>query len=89
MQRSRVMDKLPTFVGIDVAKHRLDIHLRLSGERFAIDDGKESVAALIERLAALTPALIVLEATGGMHAKEPRLSSQLMNQSHYSSTLSR
>ena len=60
------MDKASTFVGIDVAKHRLDVHLRPSGESFAIDYGEEEVVALIERLVALAPALIVLEATGGM-----------------------
>src|SRR3954466_16411618 len=54
-QRSRVMDKLPAFVGIDVSKHRLDIHLRPSGEGFAVDHGEEEVAALVARLAALGP----------------------------------
>src|SRR4051794_9907077 len=65
-QRSRVMDKPPTFVGIDVSKHRLDIHLRPSGEGFTIDHGEEEVAALVARLVALAPALVVLEATGGL-----------------------
>src|SRR4051794_4529034 len=65
-QRSRVMDKLPVFVGIDVSKHRLDIHLRPSGEGFAVDYGEEEVAALVARLVALAPALVVLEATGGL-----------------------
>ena len=60
------MDKAPIFVGIDVSKRRLDIHLRPSGESFTIDYDDESVAALIERLVALAPALIVLEATGGL-----------------------
>src|SRR4051812_32080876 len=70
-QRNRVMDKVtaPVFVGIDVSKHRLDIHLRPSGERLTIDYDDGSVAALIERLGALTPALIVLEATGGMEVR--------------------
>src|SRR3954451_15463538 len=68
-QRSRVMDKLPAFVGIDVSKHRLDIHLRPSGEGFAVDHGEEEVAALVERLAALAPALVVLEATGGLEVR--------------------
>ena len=39
------MDKAPTFVGIDVAKHRLDVHLRPSGESYAIDYGEEEVVA--------------------------------------------
>src|SRR3954465_5338555 len=56
-QRSRVMDKLPAFVGIDVSKHRLDIHLLPSGEGFAVDHGEEEVATLVARLAALAPAL--------------------------------
>src|SRR4051794_9971794 len=63
------MDKIPVFVGIDVAKHRLDVHLRPSGEGFTIDYSEEEVAALVERLAALAPALIVLEATGGLEVR--------------------
>ena len=63
------MDKAPTFVGIDVAKHRLDVHLRPSGESFAIDYCEEEVTALIERLVALEPTLVVLEATGGMEVR--------------------
>src|SRR5947199_10378808 len=66
IQRNRVMDKAPTFVGIDVAKRRLDIHSRPSGESFTIDHDEEGVAALVERLAALAPTLVVLEATGGL-----------------------
>ena len=60
------MDKVPVFVGIDVSKHRLDIHLRPSGEGFTVDHGEEEVAALVARLVALAPALVVLEATGGL-----------------------
>jgi len=64
------MDKAaPVFVGIDVAKHRLDIHLRPSGESLTIDHDDENVAALVERLAALAPALVVLEASGGMEVR--------------------
>src|SRR5689334_9437899 len=53
IQRNWVMDKAPTFVGIDVSKRRLDIHARPSGESFTIDHDDEGVAALVERLAAL------------------------------------
>src|SRR5881227_357425 len=66
IQRNRVMDKAPTFVGIDVSKRRLDIHARPSGEGFTIDHDEDGVAALVERLAALAPTLVVLEATGGL-----------------------
>ena len=64
----------PVFVGIDVSKHRLDIHLRPSGESFTIDHDDGSVAALIERLGALTPALIALEATCGCDLQVMRVS---------------
>ena len=69
IQRNRVMDKAPTFIGIDVSKHRLGIHSRPSGESSTIGYDDESVAALIERLVAVAPALIVLEATGGMEVR--------------------
>src|SRR3954464_95964 len=69
IQRNRVMDKAPTFVGIDVSKHRLDVHARPSGESFATDYDGEGVAGLVERRAALAPALVVLEATGGLEVR--------------------
>lgn len=53
------------FVGIDVAKDRLDVHLRPSGEAFAVARDGEGVADLAERLRTVAPQLIVLEATGG------------------------
>src|SRR3954462_15659671 len=68
-QRSRVTDKLPAFVGIDVSKHQLDIHLRPSGESFTVDYGEEEVATLVARLVALAPALVALEATGGLEVR--------------------
>src|SRR4051794_4832379 len=70
IQRNRVMDKIPVFVGIDVAKHRLEVHLRPSGESFTIDYSEEEAAALVERrLLPLEPTLIVLEATGGLEVR--------------------
>ena len=69
IQRNRVMDKAPTFVGIDVSKHRLDVHARPSGEGFATDYDDEGVAGLAERLATPGPALVVLEATGGLEVR--------------------
>src|SRR5919199_14092 len=69
IQRNRVMDKAPTFVGIDVAKRRLDVRTRPSGESFTIDHDEQGVAALVERLAALAPTLVVLEATGGLEVR--------------------
>jgi len=55
----------PMFIGIDVAKDRLDVHVRPGGEAFAVARDGEGVAALVERLQGVGPGLIVLEATGG------------------------
>jgi len=52
-------------VGIDVSKDRLDVHLRPSGEAFAVTRDGKGLENLVERLAALDVSLIVLEATGG------------------------
>lgn len=55
------------FVGMDVAKARLDIALRPTGERWAVTNDASGIAALVARLQAMQPTLIVLEATGGYH----------------------
>jgi transposase len=53
------------YVGIDVAKDRLDVHVRPSGEAFSVARDAEGLAALVGRFTARRPKLIVLEATGG------------------------
>jgi transposase len=58
-------DRVEHFVGIDVAKHKLDVAVLPSREHVTLDYGDEGLAALVTRLAALRPALVVVEATGG------------------------
>ena len=53
------------FVGIDVAKDRLDVHMRPSGEAFAVARDGKGLEDLTARLRAAGAALVVLEATGG------------------------
>ena len=53
------------FVGIDVAKDRLDVHLRPSGEPFAVARDGKGLEELTARLGGSEVALVVLEATGG------------------------
>jgi transposase len=53
------------FVGIDVAKTELVVSVVPSTERFTVANDERGVRTLVERLRALTPMLIVLEATGG------------------------
>lgn len=57
------------FVGIDVSKDRLDVHIRPSGDAFAVRHDGEGIAALIARLAVIGPELVVLEATGGLQTR--------------------
>jgi transposase len=56
----------PVFAGIDVAKDALDLATSQgqSVERF--DNTSQGIALLLQRLAMLTPACIVVEATGGL-----------------------
>ena len=56
------------FVGIDVAKDRLDVHVRPAGEAFTVARDGEGIEELAKRLRAVTPTLVVLEATGGFEA---------------------
>jgi transposase len=53
------------YVGIDVSKDRLDVHVRPSGEAFTVARDGEGLAALVARLAPLAPHLVAVEATGG------------------------
>lgn len=53
------------FVGIDVAKDMLDVHVRPSDETFRSENDEAGVRELVTRLQGLAPTLIVLEATGG------------------------
>ena len=53
------------FVRIDVAKDRLDVHIRPGGEVFAVGRDGKGLAVLVKRLQALAPALVAMEATVG------------------------
>jgi transposase len=53
------------FVGIDVSKDRLDVHVVPSDEAFAVARNGEGLAALNGRLGSLGAAAIAVEATGG------------------------
>jgi transposase len=55
----------PSFIGIDVSKDRLDVHVRPSDRAFAVARTSTGLEQLTTELRALAPALIVLEATGG------------------------
>ncbi|RCW80045.1 IS110 family transposase [Phyllobacterium bourgognense] len=52
-------------IGIDVSKDRLDVHIRPTGEAFAVARNAEGLSELAAKLKSLCVALIALEATGG------------------------
>src|SRR5579864_7815315 len=66
-RKESIMDSA-VYVGIDVAKAQLDIAVRPSGEQRVSRHDEAGIAALVTRLQAVQPALIVLEATGGREA---------------------
>jgi transposase len=60
------------FVGIDVSKAQLDVAIRPSGESESVSNDKTGIEGLIKRLREIQPALIVLEATGGIERSVTR-----------------
>ncbi len=58
----------PVFVGIDVSKATLDVAVRPTGETWTSANASDGIDALVARIAALTPALVVMEATGRYEA---------------------
>ena len=55
----------PMFIGIDVAKDRLDVNIQPSGDAFTVTRDEPGLADLARRLETVGPTLIALEATGG------------------------
>jgi transposase len=53
------------FVGIDVGKAKLDVHILGSGEEWQVRNDGEGICQLADSLEQLSPTLIAVEATGG------------------------
>lgn len=60
------MSTATLFVGIDIAKSRVDVALRPTGEAWTCGNDGPGIAQIITRLQEVRPALVVLEATGGL-----------------------
>lgn len=54
------------FVGIDVSKAQLDVAVRPSGELLSVTYDANGITTVIAQLRPLHPAVIVMEATGGL-----------------------
>jgi len=57
-----------TYVGIDVSKDRLDVHVLPQDETFCVERNGKGLAALVERLKSFAPSLVAVEATGGFES---------------------
>lgn len=60
------MRDAPVFIGIDISKARVDVARRPAGSPFTVPHDETGIATIVQRLRALSPAGIVLEATGGL-----------------------
>jgi transposase len=53
------------YAGVDVSKGRLEVFVAPTGERFGVPNDDSGVDELLARLEESSPALVVLEVTGG------------------------
>ena len=65
------------WVGIDVSKRTLDVHIRPQGISLQVSNDKDGIAELLKQLEGFSIGLIVLEATGGFQALAARTLLQL------------
>jgi transposase len=63
-----VSEKPDLFIGVDVSKQDLDVHIRPLAERFKVSNDAKGHGELVERLRDRPIVRIVLEATGGYEA---------------------
>ena len=60
------MEQEATYVGVDVAKARLDVAVRPSGDGWHVPSDEAGVRQLVSRLKAIEPVMVLLEASGGL-----------------------
>ena len=59
------MGESAVYVGVDVSKHQLDYALSDREEAFTVPNTEAGVRDLVDALREASPALVVMEATGG------------------------
>lgn len=60
------MNKDHVYAGVDVSKSSLDIAVHQNGKRWSFSNDEKGIAQAVANFASLKPALVVLEATGGL-----------------------
>ena len=60
------MEREPSYVGIDVSKAKVDVAVRPTGQRWVVSYDETGVEELVVQMVDLDPALVLLEASGGL-----------------------
>ena len=60
------MEREATYVGIDVAKAKVDVAVRPTGVRWEVPNDEAGARQLVSRLKGLEPVMVLLEASGGL-----------------------
>ncbi len=60
------MEGEPRYVGIDVSKAQVDVAIRPTGQRWVVSYDETGIKELVSQMVGLGPALVLLEATGGL-----------------------
>ena len=60
------MEEETRFVGIDISKAQVDVAVRPTGQRWVVSYNEAGVQQLVSEMVELGPALVLLEATGGL-----------------------
>ena len=60
------MEGEPRFVGIDVSKAQVDVAVRPTGQRWVVSYDETGIKELVSQMVDLGPAMVLLEATGGL-----------------------
>ena len=60
------MEGEPRYVGIDVSKAQVDVAVRPTGQRWVVSYDETGIKELVSQMVGLGPALVLLEATGGL-----------------------
>ncbi len=61
-----LMEQEAIYVGIDVAKAQMDVAIRPTDDRWEVSHDDAGVRQLVSRLKAIEPAMVLLEASGGL-----------------------
>ncbi len=67
--KSKKMENMNQWVGIDVSKATLDVYIRPMGKAFQLANTEVEISHLVEQLKSYDLNLIVLEATGGLETE--------------------